>query len=240
MMVLFKHTHCLDIIDKTNDPFRLGGILKQFLSELKEPLVPWIILETIMSKFQINPDMVPKELQTAIQILSPSHQKLLFRLLSHLSKVEKFKQFNKMDQHNLSILFGMGITRAEDKLTDALAKRQQKFLAILLENVDFILPPKKPSRKAPNIPEISQIQQDSTESLARSNSMKGEAEGRKSLHSRSNSFSVGGIRNPFKRSSSKSRPKSVFKEPNQQKSTQQKNMDKDVNQMELLLPSLGL
>lgn len=95
------------ILDTVDDVHVLTGALKLFFRELKEPLIPWNCVESLISATQ-NPGRGAKirALREVITRLQEPHRATLFALLIHLDKVTSFRDVNRMQIANLAIVFG--------------------------------------------------------------------------------------------------------------------------------------
>merc|ERR1712150_331399 len=82
--------------------------------------------------FQIAVDMM----KTALDSLHPAHLSTLRFLLNHLSRVESFREVNKMKSDNLGVCFGPVICRGKQQLniSEAVqeAQAQKRLISFLI------------------------------------------------------------------------------------------------------------
>ena len=95
--------------DGENVPSALdvGSLLKQWLRELPEPLIPHKFHETFLKccKLSDQNDLKIEAIITASLLLPPLHSASLTILMRFLSDVAKASQENKMNAKNLAIIF---------------------------------------------------------------------------------------------------------------------------------------
>ena len=85
----------------------VGSLLKQWLRELPEPLIPQEFHETFLKccKLSDQNDLKIEAIITASLLLPPLHSASLTILMRFLSDVAKASQENKMNAKNLAIIF---------------------------------------------------------------------------------------------------------------------------------------
>ncbi|XP_025834176.1 uncharacterized protein MAL8P1.12 isoform X2 [Agrilus planipennis] len=93
--------------DYMNDIDVLTGALKLFFRELNEPVIPHKTYEELLQFVDkdLHPSAIEK-IKYSINKMDLPHKKTFLTLLKHLVHVEKFKQDNKMDAYNISIVWG--------------------------------------------------------------------------------------------------------------------------------------
>jgi len=96
--------NCLETVD---DVHVLTGALKLFFRELREPLIPWEIVDKLLlaANSQSRKQKV-KHMKSLVQSMSSAHRSTLGFLLRHLVKVTEYKDRNRMQFSNLAIVFG--------------------------------------------------------------------------------------------------------------------------------------
>jgi hypothetical protein len=96
--------NCLEAVD---DVHVLTGALKLFFRELREPLIPWEIVDKLLlaANSQSRKQKV-KQMKSLVQSMSSPHRATLGFLLRHLVKVTEYKDRNRMQFSNLAIVFG--------------------------------------------------------------------------------------------------------------------------------------
>lgn len=85
----------------------LTGALKLFFRELSQPLIPYERYEQLLkvaeSEDQTN---VHQKIEQIINKLPNCHRETFLMFIHHLLRVEEYKEENKMDLHNLSVVCG--------------------------------------------------------------------------------------------------------------------------------------
>ena len=130
--------NCLETVD---DVHVLTGALKLFFRELKEPLIPWGIVDKLLlaANSQSRKQKV-KQMKALVQSMSSAHRSTLGFLLRHLVKVTEYKDRNRMQFSNLAIVFGPTLMWPPTHLVSnnlALDMMQQNIIVeALLNNVN--------------------------------------------------------------------------------------------------------
>jgi hypothetical protein len=95
------------------DPNTIGSMLKHWLRELPEPMVPYKIQHALAAELRLdNPyfnvmgQATPQKLRDALSELPPFNYYLLFAVTCHLSLLLSHQERNRMDLNNLSICIG--------------------------------------------------------------------------------------------------------------------------------------
>ena len=97
----------LAILETVEDVHVLTGALKLFFRELKEPLIPWEIVERCLAANALtSKKQKSKALNEAVQAMPATHKSTLGFLLHHLLRVTELREFNRMQVPNLAIVFG--------------------------------------------------------------------------------------------------------------------------------------
>ena len=130
--------NCLESVD---DVHVLTGALKLFFRELREPLIPWEIVDKLLlaANSQSRKQKV-KQMKSLVQSISSAHRATLGFLLRHLVKVTEYKDRNRMQFSNLAIVFGPTLMWPPTHLVShnlALDMMQQNIIVeALLNNVN--------------------------------------------------------------------------------------------------------
>ena len=97
----------LNCLEAADDVHVLTGALKLFFRELREPLIPWEIVDKLLlaANSQSRKQKV-KQMKSLVQSMPTPHRTTLGFLLRHLVKVTEFKDRNRMQFSNLAIVFG--------------------------------------------------------------------------------------------------------------------------------------
>lgn len=100
----------------------LTGALKLFLRELREPLIPFDQLRTTLQLAECSADseQCNRQLKLLFRQLPACNAHTLLLLLQHLNRVIDLYEYNRMDAHNVSTVFGPTVMWPERQL-DCLA-----------------------------------------------------------------------------------------------------------------------
>uniref|UniRef100_T1JJK9 Rho GTPase-activating protein 15 n=1 Tax=Strigamia maritima TaxID=126957 RepID=T1JJK9_STRMM len=102
---------CLELEE---DVHVLTGALKMFFRELKEPLIPFKVLEKFLSAIMIPDRAIKLQRFTELISLTPrAHYNTLKYLLQHLLRVTEYSDHNRMHIQNMAIVFGPTLMWAE-------------------------------------------------------------------------------------------------------------------------------
>eukprot|EP00004_Rigifila_ramosa_P003215 TRINITY_DN13397_c0_g1_i1.p1 TRINITY_DN13397_c0_g1~~TRINITY_DN13397_c0_g1_i1.p1 ORF type:complete len:792 (-),score=144.29 TRINITY_DN13397_c0_g1_i1:1-2127(-) len=96
------------------DVHAISGVLKLFLREMPDPLIPLASYDAFLQAIKNQPDDAAKiaNLLPLVQLLPPAHQALLFDLCVLLARVAQNKEQTKMSSKNLSIVIAPNILRS--------------------------------------------------------------------------------------------------------------------------------
>lgn len=98
-----------------SDAHVITSILKKFLKELPNPLIPGDKYDQFIACVRDPEDRRKVEwMKELIDDLPSSHYQTLGFLMRHLKNVEAQSNVNKMNQHNLCIVFGPTVVRKEE------------------------------------------------------------------------------------------------------------------------------
>ncbi|XP_018565760.1 rho GTPase-activating protein 29-like isoform X2 [Anoplophora glabripennis] len=103
----------------------LTGCLKLFFRELKEPLIPCDVCDSLLSATKSDKKYSKKDRGHIRQIISKlpeANSETLYVLIKHLIEVVKYKEENKMDTYNLSVCWGPTIIFMADPTPTAHTK----------------------------------------------------------------------------------------------------------------------
>ncbi|KIH42183.1 RhoGAP domain protein [Ancylostoma duodenale] len=118
----------------------LTGALKLFFRELAEPVFPLSLTKDFLNAIKLqNPKQRFKRFDELLKMLPPENRETLKMLLRHLQRVAAHSDKNRMQTHNLAIMFGptlfnSGDEKAPAKKKDANKKKkdQKKVWSIML------------------------------------------------------------------------------------------------------------
>ncbi|NXL40810.1 RHG15 protein, partial [Glaucidium brasilianum] len=89
------------------------GALKLFFRELPEPLVPYELFDPFIDAVSEYPQEQVERVAELVQSLPPANYATLRYLLAHLCRVMEREDVNRMTRHNIGIVFGPTLLRAE-------------------------------------------------------------------------------------------------------------------------------
>lgn len=98
----------LNVLDDYADEVDvLTGALKLFFRELSQPLIPHENYEELLKVAESEvTSNAHQKIETIVNKLPKSHRDTFLTFVHHLLRVEKYKDDNKMDLHNLSVVCG--------------------------------------------------------------------------------------------------------------------------------------
>ncbi|KAI6241034.1 hypothetical protein M3Y99_00414700 [Aphelenchoides fujianensis] len=115
-----------DALNKEEDVHVLTGALKLFLRELAEPLFPSELNKEFMSAMKEQPRARVKVYD---ERLPEPNRATLIVLVSHLRRVARHSSENRMQIHNLAIVFGPALFHSEGRATKTHQRRNSGFLS---------------------------------------------------------------------------------------------------------------
>ncbi|XP_074785672.1 rho GTPase-activating protein 9 isoform X2 [Athene noctua] len=119
------------------------GALKLFFRELPEPLVPYELFDPFIDAVKLpDPQERVERVAELVQSLPPANYATLRYLLAHLCRVMEREDVNRMTRHNIGIVFGPTLLRAEREPGSLAAgmARQSQAVELLLAHFDRIFP----------------------------------------------------------------------------------------------------
>mmetsp|Transcript_52397 Transcript_52397/g.131695 ORF Transcript_52397/g.131695 Transcript_52397/m.131695 type:complete len:797 (+) Transcript_52397:19-2409(+) len=118
------------------DPHLVAGLLKQYLRELPEPLVPFTLFAPLVELFERKEAdrVVLDNLRRLFSMVSPPCQATLKRLLAFIKDVSLRSDQNKMSLPNLATCFGPTLLRPKE---DSYASLQQT--PLVLKIMEFLI-----------------------------------------------------------------------------------------------------
>ncbi|TPX72324.1 hypothetical protein SpCBS45565_g00693 [Spizellomyces sp. 'palustris'] len=111
----FNSKESVDLSDEGLDINVVASVLKLYLRELQEPVIPFAFYEKFIQAAK-HPDYDTRlcDLKTLIQSLPLPNYTTLEYLFRHLSRVSSQSHTNKMEPANLAIVFGPTLLRPPD------------------------------------------------------------------------------------------------------------------------------
>uniref|UniRef100_A0AAQ4QD23 Rho GTPase activating protein 24 n=1 Tax=Gasterosteus aculeatus aculeatus TaxID=481459 RepID=A0AAQ4QD23_GASAC len=133
--------------DCNTDVHTVASLLKLYLRELPEPVVPFHKFEDFLACTKLlgkDDEMGLKELQQLVNNLPPVNFNLLKYICRFLDEVQSYSGVNKMSVQNLATVFGPNILRP--KVEDPVAIMEgtvlvQQLMAVLIGRHDVLFPP---------------------------------------------------------------------------------------------------
>ncbi|XP_056287870.1 rho GTPase-activating protein 24 isoform X2 [Pseudoliparis swirei] len=133
--------------DGDTDVHTVASLLKLYLRELPEPVVPFHKYDDFLACTQLigkDDEMGIKELRKLVENLPPVNYNLLKYICRFLDEVQSYSGVNKMSVQNLATVFGPNILRP--KVEDPVAIMEgtvlvQQLMAVLIGRHDVLFPP---------------------------------------------------------------------------------------------------
>ncbi|KAK2819277.1 hypothetical protein Q5P01_024838 [Channa striata] len=132
--------------DCNTDVHTVASLLKLYLRELPEPVIPFSKYEEFLSCAKLlsrDDEMGTKELRRLVESLPPVNYNLLKYICRFLDEVQSYSGVNKMSVQNLATVFGPNILRP--KVEDPIAIMEgtvlvQQLMAVLIGHHDLLFP----------------------------------------------------------------------------------------------------
>ncbi|KAG8434909.1 hypothetical protein GDO86_013031 [Hymenochirus boettgeri] len=139
------------LFDKNTDVHTVASLLKLYLRELPEPVIPFSRYENFLGCAHIlarDQEEGTQELSRLVKCLPPANYILLKYICSFLDEVQSYSSTNKMSVQNLATVFAPNILRP--KLPDPIALIEgasliQHLMTVLIHENQRIFQPSDPS-----------------------------------------------------------------------------------------------
>ncbi|XP_041865915.1 rho GTPase-activating protein 22 isoform X2 [Melanotaenia boesemani] len=148
------------VFDSSTDVHTVASLLKLYIRELPEPIVPFSKYTQFLSCAQLltkDKEMAITELSKQVKSLPQVNYNLLKYICKFLDEVQWHSSDNKMSVQNLATVFGPNILRprVEDPVTMMEGSSQvQHLMTVLISEHSRLYPHKEPRSKSPHRPEL--------------------------------------------------------------------------------------
>ncbi|KAI9243653.1 Rho GTPase activation protein [Sporodiniella umbellata] len=134
-----KDESCVGLVDSKYDMFTIGSVLKQFLRELKEPLLNMSPNERLDYAKAEGDQERRALLEKLIERLTEEERDTLKALVIHLAKIEARSKVNKMTLKNLALIFTPAIFHDQNQSDTSQESYAQKVLEDLVKHHDSLM-----------------------------------------------------------------------------------------------------
>jgi len=123
--------------------FDVASLLKLYLRQLPEPLIPYCLYTTFLDVIKYIPDDYEKikAFQYLFMMLPPAHLILLEILLQFLTEIIQHYEKNHMNAHNLACIFAPNLLRSKDSLSSSnlLTLSSSDEYEVALQVIEFLI-----------------------------------------------------------------------------------------------------
>jgi len=123
--------------------FDVASLLKLYLRQLPEPLIPYCLYTSFLDVIKFIPDTFDKikAFQYLFMMLPPAHLVLLETLLQFLSEIVAHSEENHMDAHNLACIFSPNLLRSKESAstTNILSISSSEEYEVALVVIEFLI-----------------------------------------------------------------------------------------------------
>lgn len=132
-----------NIVDLTKEDIHVtASVLKQFLRDLPNPLIPYELYEIVIGSYKEDDKTSKELLSSSMQFLPKVNAILLYELLKLLKLISNNSEHNKMTTKNLAIVFGPNILKSKDESPELILQHMNtipSILQILIDDYEYIL-----------------------------------------------------------------------------------------------------
>eukprot|EP00475_Leptophrys_vorax_P002306 TRINITY_DN11295_c0_g2_i3.p1 TRINITY_DN11295_c0_g2~~TRINITY_DN11295_c0_g2_i3.p1 ORF type:complete len:636 (-),score=164.47 TRINITY_DN11295_c0_g2_i3:542-2308(-) len=144
-----------DLVDFSRlTPYLATGILKKWLRDLKEPVIPYHMYNTCVA-LGVQRTSDPEQYDYIVSQLPPPNRIILRSLIALARKIESSKQVTKMNFNNLAIVLGPSVLRTSDP-DPALIFQNGQFECCFMEKILRLL--NVEDSKLPEIPLVKEYE----------------------------------------------------------------------------------
>ncbi|KJE88353.1 hypothetical protein CAOG_00016 [Capsaspora owczarzaki ATCC 30864] len=124
-------------VSQQPDEHVVAGVLKLFLRQLADPLIPFAAYSKFIS---VSETASTPAIKALVRSLPDAHYNTLRELMRHLHKVSRNCHVNMMRTDNLGIVFGPTLVRCKEESVDALLDmpKQVRIVELLITNYEDI------------------------------------------------------------------------------------------------------
>uniref|UniRef100_A0A6B2LEE4 Rho-GAP domain-containing protein n=1 Tax=Arcella intermedia TaxID=1963864 RepID=A0A6B2LEE4_9EUKA len=130
------------VIPPSEDTHSVTGVLKLYLREMTDPLVPFDLYSSFIAAAS-SEEGKDEKIQTAVSTLPPGNKLIFDKLFYHLNKVTTHSLENKMDSKNLAVVFAPTILRPPNDDLETVfgdAVFSNELVSGLIERPDYFIP----------------------------------------------------------------------------------------------------
>lgn len=133
-----KDEESVGLVNSKYDVFTIGSVLKQFLRELKEPLLNISSTERVTYSKTDNEKERKELLEKLIDRLSREEKDTLKTVIIHLSKIEARSEINRMGIKNLTLMFTPALFHDQNQADNSQDWYALKILQDLVKHHDTL------------------------------------------------------------------------------------------------------
>eukprot|EP00127_Corallochytrium_limacisporum_P005701 Clim_evm80s210 gene=Clim_evmTU80s210 len=143
----------INFAEDCRDPHVAAGVLKLYLRELPDPLLPYDLYDVLMAAVgRDGTDAQKKQLRAILLSLPPCHYALTAAIMKFLGNLSKHQATTKMGPANLATCVGPNIMRQHGQSIMAMAKSQSQVNSVttlMIENCETLFAERPDSEVPP-------------------------------------------------------------------------------------------
>jgi hypothetical protein len=138
----FNTGHDVDLLGSVSDVNVVAGLLKQYLRELKEPLLTFALYHewVVAARMQGSPHQLT-EVDRLVKSLPLVNAHAIRSLVNHLGRVSEHADVNKMNVENLAVVFGPNLLKPKENESATIATDSRavvQVVALLINHRDTL------------------------------------------------------------------------------------------------------